>query len=74
MTDTKDGNGLAIRCNLAFLELFTFISATSIGNAIRASWTFGQSEHANAATGTDYVVVDDDMIGQLFAFVDLPDK
>jgi len=53
---------------------FTLIAATSIGNAIRASWTFGPPEHPDAVTGMDFVILDDDKIGQLFAFVERPDE
>ncbi len=51
---------------------FTLTSVSSIGNAIRASWTFGPPEHADAVTGMDFVILDGDKISQLYAFVERP--
>ena len=51
---------------------FTLIAAASIGNAIRASWSFGPPEHPDAVTGMDFVILDGDKISQLFAFVEPP--
>lgn len=53
---------------------FTLIDAASIGNAIRATWTFGPDGHPDAVTGMDFVVLDEDKITQLFAFVEQPDE
>ncbi len=52
---------------------FTLTAATSIGNAIRASWTFGPPERPDAVTGMDFVILDGDKISQLYAFVERPD-
>ncbi len=52
---------------------FTLTAATSIGNAIRASWTFGPPERPDAVTGMDFVTLDGDKISQLYAFVERPD-
>jgi hypothetical protein len=51
---------------------FTLAAATSIGNAIRASWEFGPPERPNAVTGMDFIILDGDKISQLFAFVEPP--
>ena len=52
---------------------FTLTAVTSIGNAIRASWTFGPPERPDAVTGMDFVILDGDKISQLYAFVERPD-
>ena len=49
---------------------FALMAATSVGNAIRASWTFGPPERTDAVTGMDFVILDGGKISQLFAFVD----
>jgi len=51
---------------------FTLTAVTSIGNAIRASLTFGPPERSDAVTGMDFVIVDGDKISQLYAFVERP--
>jgi hypothetical protein len=51
---------------------FTLHAATSLGNAVRASWTFGPPERPDAVTGMDFVILDRDKIGQLYAFVERP--
>ena len=35
---------------------FTLTAVTSIGDAIRASWTFGPPERPDAVTGMDFVI------------------
>ena len=51
---------------------FTLTAVTSIGNAIRASWTFGPLERPDAVTGIDFVILDGDKTSQLYAFVERP--
>jgi hypothetical protein len=49
---------------------FTLTAATSLGNAIRAFWTFGPPEHPDVVTGLDFVIFDGGKISQLYAFVE----
>lgn len=53
---------------------FTLTAATTMGNAIRATWTFGPPEHPDAVTGMDFVIFDGDKISLLYAFVERPDQ
>jgi len=53
---------------------FTLKSATAIGDAIRAFWNFGPPEHPDVVTGMDFVILDGDKIGALYAFVERPDS
>lgn len=53
---------------------FTLTAATRVGNAIRATWTFGPPERPDAVTGMDLLLIDGDSISQLYAFVERPDE
>lgn len=51
---------------------FTLTAATTVGNAIRASWAFGPPDRPDAVTGMDFVILDGDKISRLYAFVERP--
>jgi hypothetical protein len=53
---------------------FTLVQATALGNAIRASWTFGPPDHPDVVTGMDFIVLNGEQISALYAFVELPDS
>lgn len=53
-------------------ERFTLTAVTSVGTAIRASWTFGPPERPDAATGMDFVIFEGDKVSHVYAFVEPP--
>jgi hypothetical protein len=53
---------------------FALTAATTVGNAIRATWIFGPPERPDAVAGMDFVIFDGPKIGLLYAFVERPDE
>ena len=71
---TKRWKVSVILCIHASRSKVTLTAATTVGNAIRTSWTFGPPERPDAATGNDFVVLDENEISSLYAFVERPDE